>query len=101
MAVNEKIRVRVKGYDHTLVDLASEKARTQFFVTGRRIKNAKSAEELNELKTLKIAFENTCKRWDIKFDEIPDYYDGLVKLINKYGASFKSAIIDKHEGVLG
>ena len=25
MAVNEKIRVRVKGYDHTLVDLASEK----------------------------------------------------------------------------
>ena len=25
MAVNEKIRVRVKGYDNTLVDLASEK----------------------------------------------------------------------------
>ena len=25
MAVNEKIRVRVKGYDHTLVDSASEK----------------------------------------------------------------------------
>ena len=25
MAVNEKIRVRVKGYDHTLDDLASEK----------------------------------------------------------------------------
>ena len=25
MAVNEKIRVRVKGYDHKLVDLASEK----------------------------------------------------------------------------
>lgn len=84
-----------------LVDLTSEKARTQFFVTGRRIKNAKTAEELNELKTLKFAFENTCKRWNIKFEEIPDYYDGLVKLINKYGTSFKSAIIDKHEGVLG
>ena len=25
MAVNEKIKVRVKGYDHKLVDLASEK----------------------------------------------------------------------------
>ena len=25
MAVNEKIRVRIKGYDHRLVDLASEK----------------------------------------------------------------------------
>ena len=25
MAVNEKIRVRVRGYDHTLVDSASEK----------------------------------------------------------------------------
>ena len=25
MAVNEKIRVRVKGYDHKLVDLAAEK----------------------------------------------------------------------------
>ena len=25
MAVNEKIRVRIKGYDHKLVDLASEK----------------------------------------------------------------------------
>ena len=25
MAVNQKIRVRVKGYDHTLVDSASEK----------------------------------------------------------------------------
>ena len=84
-----------------LVDLASEKARTQFFVTGRRIKNAKTAEELNELKTLKFAFENTCKRWDIKFEEIPDYYDGLVKLINKYGASFKSAVIDAHQSVLG
>lgn len=84
-----------------LVDLTSEKARTQFFVTGRRIKNAKTAEELNELKTLKFAFENTCKRWNINFEDIPDYYDGLVKLINKYGASFKSAIIDKHEGVLG
>ena len=25
MAVNEKIKVRIKGYDHKLVDLASEK----------------------------------------------------------------------------
>ena len=25
MAVNEKIRVRIKGYDHKLVDLAAEK----------------------------------------------------------------------------
>ena len=25
MAVNEKIRVRIKGYDHTLIDAAAEK----------------------------------------------------------------------------
>ena len=42
-----------------------------------------------------------CNRWGISFNDIPDYYPGLVKISKKYGESFKSAVVGDFENALG
>ena len=43
MAVKEKIRIRIKGYDHQLVDQSAEKIVATAKRTGARISGARSA----------------------------------------------------------
>ena len=82
-----------------LKDLSSEKQRIQFFMIQEKIRRANG--DTSSLKLFKTIFEPVCRRWGIDFDQIPDYWDGLVKLTKKYGESFASAKIGDWESVLG
>lgn len=42
-----------------------------------------------------------CNKWKTDFEDIPDYSEGLRELINKYGKSFKSAVVGDHIDALG
>ena len=82
-----------------LADIKSQDARTQFFMIQERIRRAKG--DMSKVKTFEIGFQSTCAKWNINFEDIPDYFNGLNKLVNKYGAAFSSAVIDAHKSVLG
>lgn len=82
-----------------LADIKSQDARTQFFMIQERIRRAKG--DMSKVKTFEIGFQSTCAKWNIKFEDIPDYFNGLNKLVNKYGAAFSNAVIDAHKSVLG
>lgn len=43
---------------------------------------------------IKSHFKKFTDKWGVKFEELPDYMDGLKILQKKYGADFKAAIID-------
>lgn len=51
--------------------------------------------------TYESAFSKFCNRWGIKFEDIPDYGIGLDILVEKYGESFESAVIDGKANALG
>lgn len=42
-----------------------------------------------------------CNQWKTQLEDIPDYSEGLRELINKYGKSFKSAVVGDHIDALG
>ena len=82
-----------------LKDITSEKQRIQFFMISERIRRANGDESV--FKFFKRIFEPVCNRWGVEFEQLPDYWDGLVKLTKKYGESFASAKIGDWESVLG
>lgn len=55
----------------------------------------------SQLKSYITVYNDFLKRWGIKFEDCPDYKDGLVTLIKKYGESFNSAVVDTHKEALG
>lgn len=54
-----------------------------------------------ELKSYQDQYAGLCRRWGVKFADLPNYTQGLVKLIKKYGESFESAVVDNHKEALG
>lgn len=85
-------------YLNVFMGMVGERSRNQIFTIQKRIqKSGNSA----DLAVFKAAFDDFCKKWGIDFMDIPDYYDGLTRLIKAYGASFKSATIDAHTDALG
>lgn len=72
--------------------------RVHMYTMVERTRRAKSKADLKLWENQTKAF---CTRWGIKFNEIPDYMDGLKLLIKEYGASFKSAVVDAHTEALG
>lgn len=71
----------------------------QIFTMAERIRRVNGDE--SKLKVFKRMADPLCKRWNITFEDIPDYYDGLSNLIKKYGKSFQSAVVGDHENALG
>lgn len=86
-------------YKNVFFGKVSEKMRIQIFYMGERVRRAKGDE--SQLKSFKTYTEPFLNQWGIKFEEIPNYYDGIVTLAKKYGASFESAVIDAHKEALG
>lgn len=80
-------------------DIANADLRARLFTMQERIRRAKG--DASQLQSFITVFKPFCDRWGIDFYEIPDYLNGLSKLIDKYGASFKSAVIDSHTSALG
>ena len=76
-----------------------EKLYGQAFYMQVRIKQAKG--DMSKLSTFVTTFANWCNYWGIKLEDIPDWSEGLNKLVDKYGASFESAIVDAHKSALG
>lgn len=73
--------------------------RAQMFFMQERIRRAGG--DLSKLSSFVSTFQGFCNKWGIKFEEMPDYKDGLQVLIKAYGASFESAVIDAHKSALG
>ena len=71
----------------------------QILTMQERIRRAKGDE--SKLRAFRKIAEPFCKRWNITFEEIPDFYTGLKNLTAKYGASFQSAIVGDHMNALG
>ena len=71
----------------------------QILTMQERIRRAKGDE--SKLRAFRKIAEPFCNRWNIKFEEIPDFYNGLKNLTGKYGASFQSAIVGDHMNALG
>jgi hypothetical protein len=47
-------------------------------------------------------YQEFMNKWGVKsFKDLPDYYNGLVALIGKYGESFNSAVVGHHKEALG
>ena len=76
-----------------------EKLYGQAFYMQVRIKQAKG--DLSKLSSFVSTFSTWCSNWGIKFEDMPDWADGLNRLVDKYGASFESAIVDAHKSALG
>lgn len=72
--------------------------RGQIFYMQTRIKQAKG--DLSKLSAFTTTCSGWCNHWGIKFEDIPDWADGLNKLVDVYGESFESAVVDAHKSVL-
>lgn len=73
--------------------------RVQMFFMAERLRRAGG--DLNKVKTFVNIFEPFCNKWGVKFEDIPDYKDGMQVIIKKYQSAFASAIIDTHKDALG
>lgn len=71
----------------------------QIFSMQERIRRAGGDE--SKLKAFRKIAEPFCKRWNISFEDIPDYIHGLKTLVGKYGKSFQTAVVGDHENALG
>lgn len=80
-------------------DTLPEPSRVHFFYVQEKLRRVNG--DLSKIASVVDVFEPLCAKWKIKFNDIPDYYAGLGRLVKAYGASFNSAVIDNHEGVLG
>ena len=73
--------------------------RAQIFLMQERLRRAGGdVSKLSQYVNMTAKF---CNKWGIKFEDIPDYKDGLQSLIKTFGASFETAVIDAHKSVLG
>ena len=71
----------------------------QAFYMQVRIKQAKG--DMSKLGSFVSTFSTWCSNWGIRLEDIPDWADGLNRLVDVYGASFESAIVDAHKSALG
>ena len=76
-----------------------EKLYGQAFYMQVRIKQAKG--DMSKLGSFVSTFSTWCSNWGIRLEDIPDWADGLNRLVDAYGASFESAIVDAHKSALG
>lgn len=82
-----------------LAEITIPEQRTQFFMIQEKIRRAKG--DTSKMVLYKEKFAPVCKRYGITFETIPDWWDGLAKLIGKYGEAFSNAKIGDWEEVLG
>lgn len=76
--------------------------RSNLFLAQERIRRSKTNKAAEEaLISVKRTLDPVCKQWNIDFEDLPDYMDGLKTLIGKYGKSFSSAVVGDHEDALG
>ena len=73
--------------------------RAQVFYMQERIRRANG--DMSKLSSFVNTFSAFCNKWGIKFEEIPDYKNGMLPLVKTFGASFENAVIDAHKSVLG
>jgi hypothetical protein len=73
--------------------------RVQAFFMQVRINRAGG--DLSKMSSMVNVYNDFCRRWGIEFIDIPDWSEGMNKLIKAYGASFESAVIDAHTSALG
>lgn len=67
----------------------------------RRVEKAGGSVE-REMASYVDQYQEFMNKWGVKsFKELPDYYNGLVALIGKYGESFNSAVVGHHKEALG
>lgn len=69
-----------------------------FLVQARINKFGKDSDKIAAIKEIILPL---CNNWKTRFEDIPDYSEGLRELTNKYGKSFKSAVVGDHEDALG
>ena len=69
-----------------------------FLVQARINKFGKDSVKIAAIKEI---ISPVCNQWKTHFEDIPDYSEGLRELINKYGKSFKSAVVGDHIDALG
>ena len=86
-------------FQNVFINKVDPSLRVQLFYMQERIRRANG--DMSKLSSFINTFEPFCRKWGIDFNEIPDYKDGLLKLVKAYGASFESAIIDAHKSALG
>jgi hypothetical protein len=75
-----------------------EKLVGQAYYMQVRIKQANG--DMSKLGTFVSTFAEWCNNWGIKLENIPDWADGLNRLVDVYGESFESAIVDAHQSAL-
>ena len=86
-------------FQNVFLDKVDPSLRPQIFLMQERLRRAGGdVSKLSQYVNMTAGF---CNKWKIAFEDIPDYKDGLQALIKEYGASFTSAVIDAHKGVLG
>lgn len=86
-------------FQNVFLDKVDPALRPQIFLMQERLRRAGGdVSKLSQYVNMTAGF---CNKWKIDFTDIPDYKDGLQVLIKEYGASFTSAVIDAHKGVLG
>jgi hypothetical protein len=67
----------------------------------RRVEKAGGSVD-REMASYVDQYQEFMNKWGVKsFKELPDYYNGLVALIGKYGESFNSAVVGHHKEALG
>ena len=86
-------------YQNVFMKELAPQLRGQAFYMQVRIKNAKGNKK--SLSAFVTTFTEWLNKWGIAFEDIPDYSDGLNKLVDQYGASFEAAVIDAHKSALG
>lgn len=73
--------------------------RGQIFTIRERIRRANG--DASKLKSFVTLTKAHCTRWNVSFEDQPDYLKGLQMLIKEYGESFNSAVVGDHENALG
>lgn len=86
-------------YQNVFLNKVDPALRAQVFYMQERIRRAGG--DLSKLSSFVTTCSDFTSHWGIKFEDIPDWKDGLNKLVKAYGASFESAVIDAHKSALG
>lgn len=77
-------------------------SRGLFLQAQERIRRSKTNKEAAKaLVTVRKELQPVCDRWNVAFEDIPDYIEGLKALVVKYGKSFSSAVVGDHADALG
>jgi hypothetical protein len=70
----------------------------QILTLGERIRRANGDEA--KLRPFRSILNPVLSRWNVSFEDFPNYYDGLKILVDKYGKSFQTAVVGDHMNAL-